>query len=200
MIGLMTRSANHSMTRRVSLDLSSNDWCVITLNKKKGKCCDQGAAGPKCPVFGGRLSKMLKYSRATQDFVKHWEGDTGKLKNTVGPQNGCRPSTKIPVSSRPTIATINFRSPPISIINTVPSTPRPQTKMRHFPKSTAQVLRHFITIVVDKTSAVVVFCVGTLIQDIKKSFRRLALMVHPDRAGPTEKRSNHRCMALLSAP
>lgn len=70
--------------------------------------------------------------------------------------------------------------------------------MRPFPTTKAEALRHFSTIVVDETPLVDVFCVGTSLVDIKRSYRKLALLIHPDQAGKIDPRGSARCMAVLS--
>ena len=50
--------------------------------------------------------------------------------------------------------------------------------MRPFPKNTAQALRHFSTIEVDRTPLVDVFCVGRSFSDIRRSYKKLAMEIN----------------------
>ena len=70
--------------------------------------------------------------------------------------------------------------------------------MRPFPKNTAQALRHFSTIEVDRTPLVDVFCVGRSFSDIRRSYKKLAMLVHPDRVARIDPRGSAKCMSVLS--
>lgn len=71
-------------------------------------------------------------------------------------------------------------------------------EMSFIPQTNARALRHLSTVEIDATPLVHIFCVGPSVKAIRKSYRKLALLVHPDRVCQNQKRGSQMCMSIIS--
>lgn len=65
-----------------------------------------------------------------------------------------------------------------------------------FPEINAQARWHFSPVEIDKTPIVEVFCVGRSFTSIKRSYRKLALMVHSDHVAILDRRGSSKSMTV----